>query len=29
MITVPSFSLLYAVDELIVPELDIKVIGNQ
>jgi len=29
MITIPSFSLLYAVDELIVPDLDLKVIGNQ
>jgi cytochrome c oxidase subunit II len=29
MITIPSFSLLYAVDELVSPDLTIKVIGNQ
>lgn len=29
LIAIPSFSLLYAIDELITPEVTIKVIGNQ
>lgn len=29
LLAIPSFSLLYAVDELITPEITIKVIGNQ
>jgi hypothetical protein len=29
MLAIPSFSLLYAIDELASPEITVKVIGNQ